>query len=334
MPPIGAAAQSMLQRRIWDGSLPLEIRLAAADCTTYDKSDPYMICHPRLAYLPPLLPRIHAFFRPFLINPDIPPHDAWLSFEGLPLKWHYPLGLLYDLFSGANPAGLDTQSTSTSTLTAGPTTDSSTPLPWRLTIHYTSHPTELLFPLDPTFRVLQDAYINSVKEADFIRNGSAKTVMSLSKQDATSLWRAVETHDVALFNSVNTKLLNPPGQSLKNVPIKIYLPTSSVHPDAPQVEGEEKEKEGKEEEDTAQVQAGSVRVVQGLVPPAMTRQTTTLGMALNELLPTVFPSRRNPVIAAPVLHGAMVPMSAGLEDLSRAAAYADGFLHVVVLLLS
>ncbi|PNS18965.1 Autophagy protein 5 [Sphaceloma murrayae] len=333
MPPLQPAALSALQKRIWEGSLPLEIRLAAADCTSYDQSDPYLSHHPRLAYLPSLLPRLHAFFRPYLINPEIAPHDTWLSFDGLPLKWHYPLGLLYDLFSGASPAGYEAQSTSTSTLTAGPAPEAST-LPWRLTIHYSLHPTELLFPLDPDFRVLQDAYINSVKEADFIRNGSAKAVMSLSKQDSGSLWKAVDTHDLVLFNTVNTKLLNPPGQSLKNVPIKIYLPSTYAHPDAPQPNTEAMRAEKKDEEDTPQPHAGSVRVVQGLVPPVTGKQSTTLGVALNELLPTVFPSRRNPVIAAPMTHGAMLPMSAGLEDLGRAAAYADGFLHIVVVLLS
>ena len=56
-------------------------------------------------------------------------------------------------------------------------------------------------------------------------------------------------------------------------------------------------------------------------------------MALNEMLPSVFPSRRNPVLATPVLHGAVVPMSAPMDELGRAASYADGFLHIVVVLL-
>lgn len=56
-------------------------------------------------------------------------------------------------------------------------------------------------------------------------------------------------------------------------------------------------------------------------------------MALNQILPTVFPSRRNPVLATPVLHGAVVPMGAPVEELMRAAAFADGFLHIVVVML-
>jgi len=114
------------------------------------------------------------------------------------------------------------------------------------------------------------------------------------------------------------------------VPIKIYLPTSSaanpqtvaadmIPEDAPAVSGG----------------AGHIRVVQSLVPLQVhgTRQPQTLGTALNTVLPTIFPSRRHPLLAQPVLHGAVVPMGANLDDLGRAASYADGFLHVAVVML-
>ncbi|GAM88802.1 hypothetical protein ANO11243_068360 [Dothideomycetidae sp. 11243] len=341
MPAASPAAVAALQRRIWDGRLPLEIRLAATDCTTYDTSEPYLISLPRLAYLSPLLPRLHAFFRSVLVNPEIPSHEAWLSFDGLPLKWHYPVGLLHDLFSGAQPAGLDDASKMESSavqhsIHAPPQQDIQTvddgTLPWRLTLHLSAYPAELIFPLDAEGDVLHDAFVNAVKEADFVRNGTAKAAMSLSKQDASTLWRAVLEHDMGVFNTVNAKLLNPPGVSLRHVPIKVYLPVDS-QADIPGVVVEEKEETGEDQQ--PQRQAGSVRVVQGLVPPVSpSRQVTTLGTALNTLLPTVFPSKRNPVLACPVLHGAVVPMSASLEELGRAASYTDGFLHVVVVLLS
>lgn len=35
---------------------------------------------------------------------------------------------------------------------------------------------------------VQEVFINSMKEADYMRNGSAKAVMSLSKEDSTTLW--------------------------------------------------------------------------------------------------------------------------------------------------
>jgi len=39
--PLSAIAK--IQKKVWDGSLPLEIRLANADCRTYDETDPYLV---------------------------------------------------------------------------------------------------------------------------------------------------------------------------------------------------------------------------------------------------------------------------------------------------
>jgi autophagy-related protein 5 len=52
------------------------------------------------------------------------------------------------------------------------------------------------------------------------------------------------------------------------------------------------------------------------------------------LLPSLFPSRRSPLLAFPVLHGAVIPLSVGLEELAEYAAYADGFLHIAIAMMS
>lgn len=343
--PASSASIARLQQQIWSGCLPLEIRLAASDCRTYDVSDPYLIQYPRLSYLAFLLPRLHAFFRSSLIDPDVEPHDAWLSFENVPLKWHFPLGLLSDLFSGTEPVNLDRREvgTSQSGLQASSASES---LPRRLIVHYTEYPVDQLIQLDGDGRTMLDSYINSVKEADFIRNGTARTVMSLSKEDSDKLWQAVQTRvsgehvwreksaltsradDLGLFNSINNKLLAPPGVTIKHVPLKVYLPNSASQT-ASQPIAEEAEGEGE-----PVAKAGHIRVVQSLVPlQTATRQPQTLGTALNGMLPTIFPSRRNPLLAQPVLHGAVAPMAANFEELGRAAAYCDGFLHVAVVML-
>lgn len=56
----------------------------------------------------------------------------------------------------------------------------------------------------------------------------------------------------------------------------------------------------------------------------------TLGAALRRLLPRLFPSSRDPVLADVILHGASVPFHAPLEELMREAAYPDGWLCLVV----
>ena len=116
------------------------------------------------------------------------PYEGWFSFENVPLKWHYPVGLLHDLFSGSIPG----QSPTSSEKDFKPSGAQEGTLPWRLTIHFTDWPDDQLVRLDQDGKVLHDSFINSVKEADFLRNGTAKGIMSLSKDDSTQLWKAVE----------------------------------------------------------------------------------------------------------------------------------------------
>ncbi|THY63870.1 putative autophagy protein Apg5 [Aureobasidium pullulans] len=234
-------AIAKIQKKVWDGSLPLEIRLANADCRTYDEADPYLINLPRLSYLPFLLPRLHAFFAPSLINPSTPPHELWLSFQGVPLKYHHPVGLLYDLFSGAPPANPDDDEV-----------DAEETLPWKLELRVQEFPPELMG-LDAEGKVVRDCFVNGVKEADVIRNGKGNVYMGLSKNDSDVLWEAVKTHNLQRFNTINNKLLNPPGTPLRNIPMKIYLPTapSIINP---------------EEGGDSTIQA-SIRTVQSLVAP-------------------------------------------------------------------
>jgi autophagy-related protein 5 len=89
--------------------------------------------------------------------------------------------------------------------------------------------------------------------------------MSLGKEPSTQLWEAVENGafcngfeilgltvfvgDLSMFVKVHEKLVHPVGESMRNIPIKIYLPSVSS--------GSEKSA------------SGHLRVVQGLVAPLL-----------------------------------------------------------------
>ncbi|OAX82763.1 autophagy protein 5 [Emergomyces africanus] len=289
-----------VQRRVWDGRIPLEIALSPAECRTYDKADPYL------------------------------PHQGWFSFEGVPLKWHYPLGLLYDLYSGADPVTSKTTVGKDVWRAASPREpedsghlnahESGDPIPWRLQVHFNDWPDQELVRLDADGRVIHDAFINSVKEADFVRNGTAKGIMTLSKEDSYGLWQAVQEHDFTNFQRISNILIPSPPNQFRNIPLRIFLPSppNSATP--------------------------SLKVIQSLFPPTIPPapgqtgapgrhtqpQPQTIGSSLNSLLPSLFPSKRIPVLAKPVLHGVVVPMTAPLEEVVRVAGYADGWLAIVV----
>lgn len=142
-----------MQSQIWAATIPLHI-------THPSSPTPYLIQVPRLSYLPLLLPRLTSFFGP----------ATSFSYEGILLK-NLPVGLLCDLYQPE--------------------------LPWRLTLG------------DGPLFDIHDTFMNSVKEvclsaqpcrddvltrckADFIRNGTAKGIMSMSKEHSTQLWNAVQ----------------------------------------------------------------------------------------------------------------------------------------------
>jgi autophagy-related protein 5 len=155
-------------------------------------------------------------------------------------------------------------------------------------------------------------FIQGVKEADYLRTGTGKTVMFLSQADSTQLWEGVKTHNFALYNPINQKLLNPQGVNLRHLPVRLYLPHAA----------------------SEETEPGSLRVVQSLVKVEVSsRQPQTVGTALNAILPSLFPSRRSTLLAQAVLHGAVLPLGAGVEELVRASAYLDGWLHIAVVMM-
>lgn len=256
----------------------------------------------------------------------------------MPLKWHHPIGLLYDLYAGSTPAVASIAFGAPQTRNASAL---SSPLPWRLTIHYSSFPSDQLVQLDPDGKAMHDAYINSVKEADFLRNGTANAIMKLNTEDSTALWQAVvdrkccplpphaftnqysKVHypcsdNLTQFASIYNRLV-PATSTLRHIPLRIYLPASDIGaPSSP------------DPASLSSIRSGHLRVVQALVQPFVpgTREQQTLGNALNVMIPALFPSRRRMVLARPVLHGAVLPLEAVLDDLMRGAVYADGWLSL------
>lgn len=267
---------------------------------------------PRVSYIPLLLSRLHAFFASYLIaDPDsVAPDAGYLTHDGVPLKWHLPLGLLYDLYVlSIRQPDTDLQDLP--------------PVPFKLLLHYTpSAESAIVNLISPDPVRMHDFFINAVKEADFLRSGTAKPIMSLSATDSKALWSSTQDNDLTVFAKIHQSLLPSAGQ-LRNIPLRIYLPSSP------------------ESEDSA----AQMKVLQAQVAPYVQVQSTgtaaqarglvagqpqTLGTALHSLIPSLFPSKRTPLIARPILHGAPISLMANLEELTRWGSYADGWIHVII----
>ena len=219
------------------------------------------------------------------------------------------MGLLYDVYV-------------TSTLDVRQDASTPTSLPFRITLHFAPDPDKPILP-DASPLVLHDSFINSVKEADFLRSGTAKPIMTLSAQESKALWASTQDGDLVTFSKIHASLVPSPGH-LRHIPLRLYLPSA---PD--------------QDPSKAQIKVLQSNILptiavtnQGPSPAAVrggnTGQPQTLGTALHQLIPSLFPSRRTPILATPLLHGSPVPMSAHLEELVRWGCYADGWLSVVI----
>lgn len=184
----------------------------------------------RCSYLPLLLPQIRRHFSRWIgrLGSCLDQSQPWFSHEedgDVPLKWHYPVGLLYDLARARGSAAN---------------------LPWSLTLHFSPHPSPspiLPFtdpdltdhPADCTAAQQQSSlpahFYSSLKQADFLRFGSCRRMMGLARGAQMQLWDALWTHNYDRFWAVNGSLVED-GDSVVGVeraPLRLYL----VRSDAP-----------------------------------------------------------------------------------------------------
>lgn len=59
----------------------------------------------------------------------------------------------------------------------------------------------------------------------------------------------------------------------------------------------------------------------------------TVGNVLHTILPSLFPSQHTATLAVPVMHGAVLPLGAPVEEVYRVGAGLDGWVGVVIRML-
>ncbi|ODV61541.1 Atg5p [Ascoidea rubescens DSM 1968] len=196
--------------RIWKGTIKISVRLSPLDLNIHHHKSPvYYLTAKRNSFLPLYYDDFLKFFKPYLNFATEQTFERlklnlWLEFEDIPIKWNYPIGLLYDYL------GLDLNAHV-----------------WNLKIHFNNYPTDFLIP-QIKLDFMEKFWVNQIKEACYIQHSSAKPIMSLSTVDSSSLWESVKAHDFSQFNSIFYKKILPPvSTDLKHVPVKVYLPYSS-----------------------------------------------------------------------------------------------------------
>ncbi|KAF9283558.1 autophagy protein 5 [Mortierella alpina] len=198
------ASYNHVARVVWNGSLPIQFTWSKAEAQGFALG-PLLIEAPRCSYLSSVNNQICRHF-----GGKVPQSlsDVWYEYEGTPLKWHYPIGLLYDIHV------LQSHSQKASEASM---------LPWKITVHFQDFPADKLI-RHSTADSSQDYFMSMIKEAEYLRNGSTKKVMNMPMADQTQLWDGLWSKSYDLFWGMNHKLVTNDGLAVRHLPIRIYLP--------------------------------------------------------------------------------------------------------------
>jgi len=193
--------------KVWEGTIPCLVHLAEEDAS--DPSNPpapFCIMLPRQTYLPLASEKIKKHFSPHLKITDNSTPDLWFSCNGTKLRWHYPVGLLFDLLSRFSE---DDQSSS---------------LPWKLTVHFSQFPLKEIMPCNKR-EVVQSLFLAQVKEADQVKH-LGKVMSQMQAKDHTQLFLGLAAHKFEQFWAINRRLMvveeGQQGEGFRHLPLKVY----------------------------------------------------------------------------------------------------------------
>jgi len=151
--------------------------------------------------------------------------NVWFDIAGVPIKWHIPVGVLYDYF--ANGEGLKEQQTSAV---------------MKITIHFQNFPKHVsLDPATgtgfgsvmrwPSLTNVQSQYFYSLKESHFIKHGDISLINKLLPAQMSQLWSAIQYGDIRNFRTINSIICPVHDRELftaTNIPIRVFY--DPAHP--------------------------------------------------------------------------------------------------------
>ncbi|KAL5010532.1 hypothetical protein ScPMuIL_012837 [Solemya velum] len=181
-------------REIWEGKIPVCFTLASEEVHS-EQPDPIYLLVSRLSYFPVVTDKVYRHFSRCIDQEKL--DEMWLEYEGLPIKWHYPIGLLFDLLAGDEV------------------------LPWSITVHFQNFPRDELLHC-PNKEAVESLYMSTLKEADALKHRS-QIVNSMQRKDHKQLWIGLQNDNFDQFWAVNRKLMEMGGDDMfRHIPFRIY----------------------------------------------------------------------------------------------------------------
>ncbi|KAK2467784.1 hypothetical protein APHAL10511_000079 [Amanita phalloides] len=325
---------TLFRRLTWEGSVPLEIRVDSKELPA--NSDRGLECYyiqaPRVSYLPLLMSEIRKYLMDVVFDEAagkvLKEDDWWFETEeGTTLKWHWPIGLIYDNY--------------TISLSRAPGSNAaSVVVPLRLVLHLASPPADKLL-LNPSAEGCKQSFMGQLKEADFVRWGNTKRMTGLRKADQDGMWEGIREHNFEEYWRVASKVTPTVSPVRSQSPPPSSTSMHSRPPSADQVGTPDKDGAYNVRSVPVRLYLPDGPVFQDLVPPLLEDGTPhTLHHYLSSHVPllcmpesaTVVAKRTTASVdqAYVLIQGVSAPMEAEMAWLGACMAGADGWVNVCV----
>lgn len=170
-----------ISQEVWSSEVPLMFVLHERELVTNKSPFPFYMMLPRMSFLHiSAVDLVRKHFLSFAPNED----EIWFECNGNPVKWYYPVGVLFDVYT----MSLDT-------------------LPLVFTVHFSAFPESQLtrcFSLDR----LRHYYFQSVKQSLYMRYGSIGNMVETKREKQNTMWEGICSHSFERFHSIYSNLFS------------------------------------------------------------------------------------------------------------------------------
>lgn len=208
-----------IKDKVWNGKINVLIILLLPTTTTDVSKEvkiEFLISIYRNSYFPIHLPSIISFFSHY--KPDLDTCQVWFEYEGVPIKWHLPVGLLYDYLH--LPSIVDDRSNKSNELVLNLKFGNKADYPRDYIIPFIYNNSDQSINY---LKSLKEVIVNQLKQSCFVMNGNSKNVMNLSEKNSNDLWSSIENHNFKVFQNLNKKIISN-SNNLSKIPVRIYIP--------------------------------------------------------------------------------------------------------------
>jgi len=163
---------------------------------------------PRLSYLPVVADKVRKHFQKH-VSSELREASVWFEdANGTPMRWHLPIGVLYDLATNMREDDEDQEK-----------------LPWPVTVRFGPFPKAELIQFEGR-EDLETFFMASVKEADQLKR-QGRVVSAMQKKDHVQLWQGLFNDKFDQFWAVNRRLMEPSGggddcSGFKHAPVRLF----------------------------------------------------------------------------------------------------------------